>query len=59
VLEHNPYDHFALASTIKRLERGDPGSPRVAALYERWCMVAPEDVPADRRPARLAPFLPG
>ncbi len=58
VLEHNPYDHFALASAIRRIERADESSPELAALYERLCMVAPEYVPTDRRPARLAPFLP-
>ena len=58
VLEHNPYDHFALASTIRRIERDDADAPELASLYERLCMVAPEDVPAARRPARLAPFLP-
>ena len=58
VLEHNPYDHFALASTIRRIERDDEDAPELGALYERLCMVAPEDVPPARRPARLAPFLP-
>ncbi len=58
VLEHNPYEHLALASTIRRTERDDPDSPELDALYERLCMVSPEDVPPDRRPARLAPFLP-
>ena len=58
VLEHNPYDHFALASTIRRIEREDEDAPELGALYERLCMVAPENVPAARRPARLAPFLP-
>lgn len=58
VLDHNPYEHFALASTIRRIERDDPGSPELEALYERFCMVSPEDVAPDRRPARLAPFLP-
>jgi tetratricopeptide (TPR) repeat protein len=58
VLEHNPYDHFALASTIKRIERNDPDAPELGPLYERLCLVAPEDVPAARRPARLDPFLP-
>ncbi|HEX8744018.1 MAG TPA: bacterial transcriptional activator domain-containing protein [Thermoleophilaceae bacterium] len=58
VLEHNPYDHFALVSTIRRIERRDGDSPELAALYERLCMVAPEDVPPARRPARLAAFLP-
>lgn len=58
VLEHNPYDHFALASTIRRIERDDADAPELGPLYERLCMVAPEDVPPARRPARLAPFLP-
>jgi hypothetical protein len=58
VLEHNPYDHFALASTIRRIELGGEDPPELAALYERLCMLAPEDVPAVRRPARLAPYLP-
>lgn len=58
VLDHNPYDHFALASTIRRIERDDEDAPELGALYERLCMVAPEQVPAARRPARLAPFLP-
>ena len=58
VLEHNPYDHFALASTIARIERDDPDSPELGGLYERACMLSPENVPAARRPARLEPFLP-
>lgn len=58
VLDANPYDHFALASTIRRIERDDPDAPELGALYERWCLVSPEHVPAHRRPARLAPFLP-
>jgi tetratricopeptide (TPR) repeat protein len=58
VLAHNPYDHFALASTIARLERDDPESLELVGLYERACMLSPEDVPAGRRPERLAPFLP-
>jgi tetratricopeptide (TPR) repeat protein len=58
VLEHNPYDHFALASTIRRIERDDADAPELVPLYERLCMVAPEHVPPARRPARLAPFLP-
>lgn len=58
VLEHNPYDHFALASTIARLERDEPDSPELGPLYERACMVSPEQVPGRARPARLEPFLP-
>jgi hypothetical protein len=58
VLEHQPYDHFALASTIQRMRREEPASPELAELYERACLVAPEQVPPDRRPSRLAPFLP-
>ena len=58
VLQHNPYDWFALASTIRRLEREDPAAPELAALYERASMLSPETVPTASRPARLAPFLP-
>jgi hypothetical protein len=58
VLEHNPYDHFALASTVRRAERDGAESPELEPLYERLSMVAPEAVPAERRPARLEPFLP-
>jgi hypothetical protein len=58
VLEHNPYDHFALASTIRRIERDHGDAPELTELYERLCMVAPEQVPLGGRPARLAPFLP-
>jgi hypothetical protein len=58
VLEHNPYDHFALASTIRRIEREHEDAPELAELYERLCMVAAETVPPGRRPDRLAPFLP-
>jgi hypothetical protein len=58
ILEHQPYDHFALASTIKLLEAADPNAAELDALYERACLVAPEQVPPERRPARLAPFLP-
>lgn len=59
VLEHQPYDHFALAGAIRLLGREDPGSPELEELFERASYVAPEDVPADRRPARLAGYLPG
>jgi hypothetical protein len=58
VLEHQPYDYFALASTIKRIERENGPAPELDDLYERMCMLAPERVPADRRPARLVRFLP-
>ena len=58
VLLHQPYDHFALMSTIARLHDADPSARELDELYERACMVAPADVPAHRRPARLAPFLP-
>lgn len=58
ILEHQPYDHFALACAIRLLGRTDPGSPELERLYERAALVSPEDVPADRRPAALAPFLP-
>ena len=57
VLEHQPYDYFALASTIKRLGDQDPAAPALDALYERLCLVAPENVPAARTPAALERFL--
>lgn len=58
ILEHQPYDHFALASTIKLVEAGDPHAEELDVLYERACLVAPDDVPSSRRPPRLVPFLP-
>jgi tetratricopeptide (TPR) repeat protein len=58
VLAHNPYDHFALAGTIRRLERDDPAAPELDDLYARAAMVAPEIVPPARRPPLLEPFLP-
>lgn len=57
VLAEQPYDHFALHAVIRRLERDDPGSRELPALYERACLVAPESVPPARRPASLTPFL--
>jgi hypothetical protein len=58
VLEHHPYDYFALSAVIRRLLRADPGSPELAGLFERLCLLAPETVARERRPPRLAPFLP-
>jgi hypothetical protein len=62
ILEEQPYDYFALAAVIRTLEREEPRSADLeallAALYERACLIAPETVPAGRRPASLAPFLP-
>jgi hypothetical protein len=58
ILEHQPYDYFALASTIKLLAADDPNAEELEVLYERACLVSPEDVPRDRRPPHLAPFLP-
>ena len=58
ILEHQPYDHFALASTIKLVAEKDPHAEELDGLYERACLVSPDDVPRDRRPSYLAPFLP-
>lgn len=58
VLRHQPYDHFALRSSLLLLERADPTSTELNVLYARACLVAPEDVPPCRRPAHLARFLP-
>jgi hypothetical protein len=58
ILAEQPYDYFALSAVIRTLEREDPVSPDLELLYERACMVAPESVPIERRPASLAEFLP-
>jgi hypothetical protein len=58
ILEEQPYDYFALSAVIRTLEREDPRSADLEMLYERACLVAPETVTAERRPASLAPFLP-
>jgi hypothetical protein len=58
ILEAQPYDYFALSAVIRTLEREDPACADLQALYERACLVAPESVPPERRPAALAPFLP-
>ena len=58
ILEEQPYDYFALSAVIRTLEREDPASSDLEPLYERACLVAPETVPVERRPASLAPFLP-
>jgi hypothetical protein len=58
ILEEQPYDFFALSATIGQLERDEPGSPLLAGLYGRLSLVAPEQVPANRRPAHLEEFLP-
>ncbi len=58
VLEHHPYDFFALSAVIRLLSRTEPDSPDLDDLYARAALVAPESVPLDRRPADLAGFLP-
>jgi hypothetical protein len=58
ILEEQPYDYFALFAVIRTLEREDPRSADLEALYERACLIAPETVPVERRPASLAQFLP-
>jgi hypothetical protein len=58
ILEEQPYDYFALSAVIRTLERENPASPDLDALYERACLIAPETVPAGRHPASLAQFLP-
>ena len=58
ILEEQPYDYFALSAVIRNLERDNPLSSDLETLYERACLVAPETVPAERRPASLAQFLP-
>jgi hypothetical protein len=58
ILEEQPYDYFALSAVIRTLERENPASSDLEALYERACLIAPETVPAGRHPASLAQFLP-
>lgn len=58
VIREQPYDYFALSAIIHALEREDPSSSELEPLYERACLLAPETVPAERRPASLAQFLP-
>jgi hypothetical protein len=58
ILAEQPYDYFALSAVIRALEREDPLSSDLETLYERACLVAPETVPVERRPASLAQFLP-
>jgi hypothetical protein len=57
MLEHQPYDYFALAAVIRLLEK-DAETPELAELYARATLVAPEMVPIARRPETLARFLP-
>lgn len=57
MLEHQPYDYFALAAVIRLLEK-DAETPELAELYARATLVAPEMVPVARRPETLARFLP-
>lgn len=59
LLQHHPYDFFALFALIQLLARQEQANgAELAALWERACLVAPERVPPLQRPARLAPFLP-
>lgn len=58
ILKEQPYDYFALSAVIRNLERDNPLSSDLETLYERACLVAPETVPVERRPASLAQFLP-
>jgi hypothetical protein len=58
VLEEQPFDFFALSTVIRLLSQRDESSPELDALYERICLIAPETVPFERRPASLARYLP-
>jgi hypothetical protein len=58
ILDEQPYDYFALSAAIRILERSDPRSPELQALYARACLVSPESVSHAQRPADLAEFLP-
>lgn len=59
VLRHHPYDFFSLFALIQLLTgREGADGAELASLWERASLVAPERVPLERRPPRLAPFLP-
>jgi hypothetical protein len=58
VLREQPYDYFALSVIIRLLQERDSESSELAELYARACLVSPEIVPRERRPAGLVPFLP-
>jgi hypothetical protein len=58
VLREQPYDYFALSGIIRLLQEHDSQSNELAELYARACLVSPEIVPKERRPAGLVSFLP-
>lgn len=59
MLEEQPFDYVALRSVIAEDEaNGANGADGLGELYERLCLLAPEAVPAARRPARLDGLLP-
>jgi hypothetical protein len=57
-LERQPYDYLALATVIRELLANDPSSPDLPELCLRACLIAPELVPPEHRPASLARYLP-
>ena len=57
VLRLQPFDFFALMAVIRLLTKESPGDPQLAELKERACLVAPDSVPREWLPARLAPLL--
>lgn len=58
MLRHQPYDYIALRTLIAHCEAGSCEEQALRPLYERLCLLAPEAVPQDRRPAALRDFLP-
>jgi hypothetical protein len=58
LLARQPYDYLALATLIRELLAHDPSSPQLPELCLRACLIAPELVPVEHRPASLARFLP-
>ncbi len=58
MLEQQPYDYVALRNVIAHAEEHRSEATDLDRLYERLCLLAPEAVPAHRRPAALREFLP-
>ena len=57
-LQRQPYDYLALATMIRELLASDPASPDLPELCLRACLIAPDLVPLEHRPASLTKFLP-
>jgi len=58
LLQEQPYDYAALRTVIAHGEAHPDDAADLDTLYGRLCLLAPEDVPHERRPVPIRPFLP-